>query len=941
PRDLAYVIYTSGSTGEPKGVMVTHHNVSRLFLTTRELFVFDASDAWPLLHSYAFDFSVWEMWGALAFGGRLVVVPSCVARSPEDLRELLAREDVTVLNQTPSAFYRFMEAERTRGDARLAALRLIVFGGEALDAARLRPWFDRYGNARPTLVNMYGITETTVHVTWRRVQRADCEPGRPSVIGRPLPDLRIYMTDEEGQLVPRGVAGELCVGGKGVARGYLHRDELTRARFAEDRFAPEADQRLYRSGDLARELEDGDLEYVGRMDRQVQIRGYRVELGEIESTLGSHSGVADAAVVADADSGGDLSLTAYVVPRTDGGVDEAELRELLHRRLPSYMGCARYCFLSDLPLTPHGKVDRTALPAPDSERPQLAVRYVPPRTQTEELLANLFSGVTGLEKVGIHDDFFALGGNSLSATMVLAGVREPLGLEVPLDAIFAAPTVARLAEVIENAHFADDADASPRVVRVESGEDPPLTFAQERAWLIQQLAPQSVAYQFEAALRFFGDLRVDVLERCLRTLVERHEVLRTSFPQVNGRPVQRVHPSGPVALETVTLEHLAVEKARRRVETWRRETAGQALRLDRLPLIRWTLFRLPEAEHVLIHREHHLLHDGWSFVVLLGELLRLYRTYLDNRPSQLPPLPVRLGDFAHAEREWVDGPAAAKQLAYWQRQLAGAPQSLELPADFARPGRPSYRGDAIRFVLPEDEVRRLRGLARENGVTLFAAMLGVFAVLLARWSGEPDLCIGSGVANRRRPELQGVVGMLLNNVVLRLNLRQGLPLATLLQDVQRVVLEALTNQDLPFDRVVRLVRSGANPAGAPPVCPVFFSSYEGPIPQVPIPGLTVDVEAGLPNGSAKFDLNVIVAVQPRDGFAPPASAVPSAERVTVIWEYSTDLFERATMEEMAQDYMRLLRSSVGDAERPWYELGRDVNLESEGARDDADPTPPP
>jgi amino acid adenylation domain-containing protein len=920
PDDLAYVIYTSGSTGEPKGVMVTRHNVSRLFSATQDLFAFDSSDVWPLLHSYAFDFSVWEMWGALAHGGRLVVVPTSVARSPEDLHALLEREGITVFNQTPSAFYRFMESEQTTGSTKPDTLRWIVFGGEALDVTRLRPWFDRYGEARPSLVNMYGITETTVHATWRLLQHADAAPGRPCVIGRPLPDLQIHLTDDEGQVVPRGVAGEVRVSGEGVALGYLHNDELTRARFIDDRIARDRGGRCYRSGDLARELQGGDLEYLGRIDHQIQIRGYRVELGEIEAVLRQHPGVADAAIEAQPDSDGNLSLTAYIVRGASDVVGEPVLRELLEDRLPDYMRCARYVFLPNLPLTVHGKVDRAALPQPLNDRPDLAERYAPARTQTEELLVGIFSEVTGVDRVGIHDDFFALGGNSLSATQVVASVRELFERKVPLRIIFEAPTVAGFAEAIERSRFDEEDDAPPRVVRVEDGEDAPLTFAQERVWLIQQLDPGSVAYQFEAALRFRGELRVDLLEHCLHELVDRHEVLRTTFPAVDGRPVQRVHPIGIVALETISLDHLDRDEAEEAVERWRRETADQTLDLDRLPLVRWTLFRISAVEHVLLHREHHLLHDGWSFVVLVGDLLRLYQALADGRPSPLPALPVRLGDFARAEREWILGTAADRQRTYWRHQLAGAPQSLELPTDLVRPLRSTNRGDSIRLELPADLVRDLRALAREQGVTLFTVMLSVFGVVLARYSGATDLCIGSGVANRQQPDLTGILGMMLNNVILRLDLHPEQSLASLLQEVQGVVLGAVTNQDLPFDRVVQLVRSGAESVGAPPVCPVFFSSYEGPIPQVSIPGLTVDVDAGLPNGSAKFDLNVIVAAQPRDGFAPPEGALSSAERVTLIWEYSTDLFERASMEQMAGDYLGLLRSGVGDPLRPWHDL---------------------
>jgi amino acid adenylation domain-containing protein len=919
--DLAYLIYTSGSTGLPKGVLIAHRNVTRLFGATRALFGFGAADVWPLLHSYAFDFSVWEIWGALAFGGRLVVVPSALARSPEALCDLFEREGVTVLNQTPTAFYHLMDAERARGSARLGRLRLIVFGGEAIDVARLRPWFERYSESQPALVNMYGITETTVHATWRRLRREDCDVGRPSVIGRPLPDLHVLVVDGEGQPVPRGVAGELWVGGAGVGLGYLDRPDLTATRFVPDPLDPGGTTRMYRSGDLVRELEGGDLEYIGRIDEQVQIRGYRVEPGEIEAALRERSGVLDAAVLPQAGVDGERMLIAYVVREHESGVGETELREHLSCRLPAYMACSRFCFLPRLPLTTHGKVDRSALPAPGNDRPKLSQSYVPPRTQVEELLATVFAAITGREQIGVRDDFFALGGNSLSATQVVARVRQLLGVEVPISAMFERPTVAALADAIAGRRF-EDASAPPQVVRVEAGGHSPLTFAQERVWLIQELNPDSVAYNFEASFHFRGELETGLLERCLQELVERHEVLRTTFPVVDGRPVQRLHPSAPVVLDTVSLEHLPAHEALRQAEIRRREASSRPFVVDRLPLVRWTLYRLSPKEHVLVHREHHLLHDGWSFLVLWGELLSLYRAHLDGQPPALPPLPLRLSDFARAEREWVRGPQAKMQLAYWRRQLARARPSLELPADLGRPAHPTYRGDALHFELPEDLVGSLRALARENGVTLFATMLGAFAVLLARYSGEKDLCIGSGFANRHRPELEAIVGMMLNNVVLRVDLGGEPSLASVVKQVQRVVLEAFSNQALPFDRVVRLLRPDGDPAGGLPVCPVFFSSYEGPMPQVPIPGLTVDVEGGLPNGSAKFDLNVIVVVRPEGGLglSSPVNGASSAERVTVIWEYSTDLFRRDSMEQMIRNYLHLLGAAVADPQRPWDEL---------------------
>jgi amino acid adenylation domain-containing protein len=912
PQDLAYVIYTSGSTGQPKGVMVTHHNLRRHFDVTRATIGFAASDVWTMFHSYAFDFSVWELWGALAFGGRLVVVPTDLTRSPEDFCGLVAREGVTMLSQTPSAFYRFIEAERGNGGA--PRLRWIMFLGEALDLARLLPWMERHGDESPALINMYGPTETTIHATWYRIAALDARPGAPSIIGQPLPDMQVFLTDEEGRLQPPGEIGEICIGGEGVARGYLRREELTATRFGEIPFVA---GRVYRTGDLARALPSGDLEFLGRRDEQIKIRGYRVEPGEIEAVLRQHPEVSDAAVVARPDPGGDPVLHAYVVRTTGSGATDRELRDFLSAHVPPYMVCTRFFFLAGLPLTAHGKVDRAVLAESVEDRPELRAGYVPPRSESETLLAGVFAQLTGVERVGVQDDFFALGGHSLSAVQAVARIRQILSVPLPLNAIFATPTVTGLMEVIGSGTFGEDT-APPPVAPSKENDEAPLTFAQERAWLIQRLNPASVAYQFESAFHFRGELRVDLLERSLQDLVRRHEVLRTTFPAVRGFPVQRIHDSGPAALEVVALEPLPFEEAKDRVESWRRATAGQPFALDDLPLIRWTLFKLSPDRHVLIHREHHLLHDGWSFEVFATELLRTYRALLLEEPSPLAPLPVQLSDFARTEREWARSTQAEGQLAYWRQRLAGAPPSLALPCDFARRKRPSYRGDVLRIELSDDLVRDLRRLARQNGVTFFVTMLALFAALLARYSGERDLCIGSGIANRRRKDSDGLLGMILNNVILRLDLADEVPLPMLLAQAQRVMLEALNHQEIPFDRVARLISS--EPGGEAAVAPVFFSSHEVSHAQISIPGLAADVELALANGSAKFDLNVIVLSQPRDGLALPPGGSRNATRVSVLWGFDTELFERGTMERMANDYASLLRAAAADPQRPWSAL---------------------
>jgi amino acid adenylation domain-containing protein len=465
PDNLAYVIYTSGSTGIPKGVLIAHHNVVRLFCATRSWFSFAPEDVWTLFHSYAFDFSVWEIWGALLHGGRLVIVPFEVSRSPHEFYELLCREQVTVLNQTPSAFRQLVGVEESIIDPSRLGLRLVIFGGEALDFQSLKPWFDRHGDQRPQLINMYGITETTVHVTYRIIKEADLSARQPSLIGAPIPDLELYVLDPHRKLVPVGVAGELYVGGAGLARGYLNRGELTAERFVSHPFDDGKGRRLYRSGDLVRRRGDGDIEYLGRIDNQVKIRGHRIELGEIETVLAQHAAIQQAVVLAREDSE-DRRLVAYVVAAAGYAPSVHELRSFVKQKLPEYMVPSAFVVLDSLPLTPNGKLDRKALPAPDQTRPELEKTFVAPRTPVEETLASIWSDVLQFDHVGIHDNFFELGGHSLLATQLISRIRETFKIDLPLRSLFEAPTIYGLAQRIQELGVKEGAMQETKIIRL-------------------------------------------------------------------------------------------------------------------------------------------------------------------------------------------------------------------------------------------------------------------------------------------------------------------------------------------------------------------------------------------------------------------------------------------------------------------------------------------
>ncbi|HEV2843869.1 MAG TPA: AMP-binding protein, partial [Thermoanaerobaculia bacterium] len=561
-------------------MLIPHCNVVRLFDATDAWFGFGPQDVWTLFHSYAFDFSVWEIWGALLYGGRLVVVPWEVSRSPEDFLDLLARERVTVLNQTPSAFAQLARAEAARPEP-LPDLRLVVFGGEALEPASLEPWFERHGDGRPRLVNMYGITETTVHVTYRPITLADARAGRRSVIGVPIPDLGLAVMDRSLAPAPVGVPGELVVGGAGLARGYLGRPELTAERFIPDPFGGRPGARLYRSGDVGRFLPDGDVEYLGRLDNQVKIRGFRVELGEIEAALAALPGVREAVVLLREER-----LAAYVV----GDAAIPDLRQALRERLPDYMAPSAFVKLAAMPLTVNGKVDRKALP--DPETASGGEEYVAPRTPTEEVIAGIWADLLGLDRVGAADRFFDLGGHSLLATQVTSRLRQAFGVEMPLHDLFEAPVLADLAARVEAARADAGVPPAPPLVPAPRDGALPLSFAQQRLWFIDRVQPGSPLYNIAAALRAAGPLDATVLAASLGEIVRRHEALRTVFAAPLGVPEQVVQPPFAVSLPVVDLSGLSKPAREAAAVALAGEEAARPFDLAHGPLLRATLLRL-------------------------------------------------------------------------------------------------------------------------------------------------------------------------------------------------------------------------------------------------------------------------------------------------------------------------------------------------------------
>ncbi|HWE39204.1 MAG TPA: amino acid adenylation domain-containing protein [Isosphaeraceae bacterium] len=892
PDNLAYVIYTSGSTGKPKGVPVTHANVSRLFRQTQHWFHFGPSDVWTLFHSFAFDFSVWEIWGALLYGGRLVVVPYWVSRSPEAFRGLLRDRRVTVLNQTPSAFRQLIRAEEALdAPADDLALRLVIFGGEALDPRSLAPWFDRHGDRTPQLVNMYGITETTVHVTYRPISAGDVvDATASSPIGRAIPDLKVYVLDRRMEPVPVGVAGEMYVGGFGLARGYLNRPGLTAERFLPDPFGKPG-ARLYRSGDLARRRPDGGLDYLGRADDQVKVRGFRIELGEVEAALLRDETVREAVVVARPDENGDTRLIAYVVGRGPARPDPAGLRAQLKGTLPAYMVPAAFVPLDALPLTPHGKVDRRALPEPVAGD-RHAAAFVAPRTPTEEVVAGIWAGLLGLDRVGVRDDFFALGGHSLLATRVASRLRSAFGVELPLRALFEATTVEALATRIDASRGSSMAIEATPIVPVAREGSVATSSSQEALWFLDRLAPGRPTFNVGASVRVVGPLDRAALLAAFDEIARRHEALRTTFAVHDGRPVQVIAPSLTIPLDEVDLRDHPDEAARIAAEESRRP-----FDLERGPLVRAVVARLGDDDHAVILTMHHIVTDGWSFGVAARELGALYAAFAAGEPSPLPPLAIQYVDYAAWQRDRLRGPALDALLDHWTRRLDGL-TPLALPADRPRPAVRSGRGAPLPFELSAELSASVLALGRREGVTPFMTLLTAFQALLARSSGQEDIAVGTPVANRARAEVEPLIGYFVNMLVLRADLSGDPTVREALARVRSVALDAFEHQELPLETLVQALRPTRDP-GRSPLFDVMFVLQNNAPPESPRDDLVItplDVRDG--NGTAKFDLTLAMAEA--DG------------RLVGSFEYSLDLFDESTVARLLRHFRALLTAMVAD-----------------------------
>jgi amino acid adenylation domain-containing protein len=891
PDNLAYIMYTSGSTGVPKGVSVTHRNVVRLVKNTN-YFAFDSSEVFLQNAPLSFDASTFEIFGSLLNGARLVLMPPHTP-TLEELGQVFRDYGITTVWLTAGLFHMMVD-ERPRD---LATLRNLLAGGDVLSASHVRRALEALGDGQ--LINGYGPTENTTFTCCCRL--SNLPPETMSVpIGRPISNTQVYLLDPELHPVPVGVTGELYIGGDGLARGYNNHPDSTAEHFVPDSFGAVPGARLYRTGDLARYMPDGQIEFLGRRDFQVKVRGFRIELEEVEAALSCHPSIRQCVVTVRSD-GTDKQLVAYAVLDEGRTVKAAELRNFLREKLPEYMLPTQFVTLDAFPLTPNGKIDRRALSTFEIKVPEMYEDYAAPRTPVEELLVGIWSEVLDVNLVGIRDNFFDLGGHSLRATQIASRMREVFRKEIPIRLLFESPTIEALAAFIESERYSSGNKVPPPLKPIDRNQPLPLSFAQQRLWFLNQLDPESASYNIPLALRISGELDVAALEQAFGDLIKRHEPLRTTFVMKNGRPEQLISPPGKFVLPVTDLCHLPASEREKEAQWLTAKEAQVPFDLANGPLLRTLLLKLGEQDHVILLTMHHIVSDAWSMGLLARELTTLYEAHVTGRPWRLPELSIQYVDFAHWQREWLTGDVLAEQLAYWRKQLADLP-TMRLPAG---PASGPARGVWHNFAFSRAQAEALKSLSRSEGATLFMTLLAAFDVVLCCYTEQTDVVVGASVAGRTNAEVEPLIGFFVNPLVLRADLSGNPSFGEILSRVRGVTLDAYAHQDVPFDKIVEELRPDRAAADTP-LFQVNFSLDNTRHEAIELPGLTF---SPFKVGFESTRFSIIMAL------------IDTDEQIAGSFQYDGRLFDAETIARLAEHYQLLLNHVASQPETRLSELG--------------------
>jgi amino acid adenylation domain-containing protein len=900
PDNLAYIIYTSGSTGQSKGVMIQHSSLVNAYFAWETTYQLRTNATSHLqMASFSFDVFSGDLIRALCSGGKLVLCPRDLLLSPEQLYELMQKEKIDCAEFVPAVLRNLIQYLES-SQQRLDFMRLLICGSDSWSGAEYRN-FLKFCSPQTRLINSYGLTEATIDSSYFETTAKDLTIEQLVPIGRPFPNTQFYILDKYLQPVPIGVTGELYIGGCNLARGYRYRPEFTAEKFIPNPFSYNSGDRLYKTGDLVRYLPDGNIEFLQRIDNQVKIRGFRIEIGEIEAAIDQYTKIREAVVIVRKDIPENKRLVAYVVPySTEFAV--LELRNFLKSKLPSYMIPTAFVVLKQMPLTPNGKIDRRALPAPDiiqQSEENISLSLTP----VQEMLAGIWAEILGIKQVGIHDNFFELGGHSLLATRVTSQIRKAFKVELPLRCLFESPTISEIAKEIEKVKQAESQLKLPKIEPASRLDKIPLSFSQHRLWYLEQLQPNNTAFNIFDAVRIVGLLNISALEQSLNEIVRRHENLRTNFTVVNGEPIQVIAPFLNLKINIVDLSNLPNIEREDTANKLAQQESTKPFYLEKEPLIRVTLVILNEADYILLFTMHHIISDGWSTGVFIKELLGLYQAFCLGKPSPLPELSIQYADFAIWQRQCFKGELLEKQLSYWKLQLNNLP-ILKLPTDYPRPDIATYRGAKQTLTFSTQLIENIKKLSLQEGTTTFMTLLAAFKAVLHYYSGQDDIVIGTDVANRNISETEGLIGFFVNQLVLRTSVSGNPTFSELLQRIREVTLGAYSHQDLPFDVLVNALNPERN-LNLSPLFQVKFIFDNTQTSTIELPGLTIS-SIQIPKSSTQLDLILRL--------------IETSQGIIANLEYNTDIFASATITQMLKFWETVLNQAMTNSNTRLQEL---------------------
>ncbi|MBA3920895.1 MAG: amino acid adenylation domain-containing protein, partial [Nostocaceae cyanobacterium] len=902
PHNLAYIIYTSGSTGKPKGTMIEQHSLVNAYLAWEDAYHLSSQTSSHLqMASFSFDVFSGDLVRTLCSGAKLVLSPRDFLLDAQQLYGLMRQEKVDCAEFVP-AVLRNLVLYLEQTNQNLDFMKLLVAGSDSWYLSEYKHIQSLCGS-QTRLINSYGVSEATIDSCYFETEVVDLSVDRLIPIGRPFANNQIYILDTNMQPVPIGVLGELYIGGAGLARGYLNRLDLTQEKFVASPFADfstSQDTRLYKTNDKARYLADGNIEFLGRIDNQVKIRGFRIELGEIEALVSQHPKIQGTIVTVREDIPGDKYLVGYVVPLTGQEITDNEMRNFLKVKLPSHMVPSAFVTLDTLPLTPNGKIDRRALPAPDRNSSIQEDNFVLPSTATEKALVDTWCQILGLKWIGIHDNFFDLGGHSLLVSQVLAYCWQEFSVKLPVHQFFQAPTVADLATIIEQYQNQGINVSNYQVIsKRDYRESALLSFPQQGLWFLEQLEPNRSDYHISQVVHLAGDLNVPALQMALDAIVAHHEVLRTNFISENGNPIQITSP--PRSVELL----LFAPTENTEVETLLTQESQRPFNFSEDLMLRGCLLQIAPEEHIFLLVMHHIASDGWSMGIIAEQLKELYQAFSHNQLLSLPKLPIQYADFALWQRQYLQGEVIESAIAYWKQQFVDAPALLPLPTDRPRPAVQTKQGATQSFTLSAELTAALSLLSKTEGVTLFMTMLAAFNSLLCRYTGIEDIVVGSPIANRNYSELAELIGFFVNTLVYRTDISGNPTFRELLKRVKKVALGAYTHQDLPFEMLVEVLQPKRDLSYSPLFQVMFVYEEDVSVQNIQLPGITSQPYQ-VKNNTSKFDLTLYLGQTPAG--------------IECSWVYNTDLFDASTIERMTNHFQTMLAGIVTNPDQTVSQL---------------------